>query len=149
MTRPGRMPVGLRLARSSKAIGYAFNAALAEAGGSLPVWLVLSSLTSTSWHAQVDLANALGIEGATLTRHLDGLERAGLVRRHRDPSDRRAVRLELTDAGRALHGELLSVVIAFDRRLRAGLTEAELAQLDELLTRLERNVRDDPERTAG
>jgi MarR family transcriptional regulator for hemolysin len=145
MVKPVRMPVGLRVARSSKAIGYAFNAALAEAGGSLPVWLVLSSLTSAEWPAQVDLAKSLGIEGATLTRHLDALEEAGLVRRRRDPEDRRAVRLELTDEGRALHAELLSVVIAFDKRLRTGLTEAELGQLDTLLTRLEGNVRrEDP-----
>ncbi len=141
MTRPARLPVGLRLARSSKAIGYAFNAALAEAGGSLPVWLVLSSLSSTDWPTQVDLANALGIEGATLTKHLDGLEEAGLVRRRRDSDDRRAMRVELTDAGRALHGALLGVVIAFDKRLRAGLTESELVRLDELLQQLEENVR--------
>jgi MarR family transcriptional regulator for hemolysin len=138
------MPVGLRLARSSKAIGYAFNAVLAEAGGSLPAWLVLSSLTSTQWPSQADLAQSLGIEGATLTKHLDGLEQAGLVRRQRAPDDRRAVRLELTDEGRALHARLLEVVIAFDRRLRAGLSEKELATLDDLLRRLEANVRSPP-----
>jgi MarR family transcriptional regulator for hemolysin len=141
VTRPARLPVGLRLARSSKAIGYAFNAALAEAGGSLPVWLVLSSLSSADWPTQVDLANALGIEGATLTKHLDGLEEAGLVRRRRDSADRRAMRVELTDEGRALHSALLGVVIAFDKRLRSGLTEPELARLDEVLRQLEENVR--------
>ena len=141
MTRPARMPVGLRLARSSKAIGYAFNTALAEAGGSLPIWLVLSSLSSADWPTQADLAHSLGIEGATLTRHLDGLEAGGLVRRTRGSDDRRAVRVELTENGRALHATLLGVVIAFDKRLRTGLTEAELATLDDLVTRLERNVR--------
>ena len=141
VNRPTRMPVGLRLARSSKAVGHAFNAALEEGGGSLPVWLILSSLTAADWPAQAGLAASLGIEGATLTRHLDRMEEAGLLRRRRDPDDRRAVRLELTDRGRTLHGELLAIVIAFDRRLRAGLTEEELVLLDELLTRLERNAR--------
>ena len=62
------------------------------------------------------------------------------MRRRRDADDRRAVRVELTEEGRALHGALLGVVVAFDKRLRAGLTEAELAQLDDLLTRLQGNL---------
>lgn len=134
------MPVGLQLARVSKSVGRAFNAALAEAGGSLPVWLVLSSLRSAQWRSQLELAQALGIEGATLTRHLDGLEEAGLVRRMRDPDDRRAVRVELTNDGSALHGRLLDVVIRFNRRLLRGLEASELEQLRAVLDRLERNA---------
>jgi MarR family transcriptional regulator for hemolysin len=142
VTRPAGMPLGLRLARSSKAIGQAFNAELAEAGGSLPVWLVLSSLAAADWPTQGDLAQSLGIEGATLTKHLDGLEAAGLVERRRDTGDRRAVRLELTDAGRELHERLRDVAIAFDRRLRTGVSSTEVEQLGDLLARLERNARD-------
>ena len=139
------MPVGLQLARASKTVGRAFNAALADAGGSLPVWLILSSLRSATWPSQLELAQALGIEGATLTRHLDGLEAAGLVRRARDPDDRRAVQVELTDDGAALHGRLLDVVIRFNRRLLAGLTETELDELRLVLDRLERNARETTE----
>jgi MarR family transcriptional regulator for hemolysin len=141
VSRPRATPVGLHLARVSKSVGRAFNAALVDAGGSLPVWLVLSSLRATTWRSQLELAHALGIEGATLTRHLDGLEAAGLVRRVRDPEDRRAVRVELTEDGAALHARLLEVVIRFNRRLTAGLGETELDQLRLVLDRLERNVR--------
>ena len=119
----------------------AFNDALAEAGGSLPMWLVLSSLKGRAWPAQLELARAVGIEGPTLTRHLDGFERAGLVTRVRDPANRRAVRVELTDAGHAKHAELLQAVIAFNRRLRAGLDEKDLERLRNLLDQLDRNVR--------
>ena len=92
------------------------------------------------WRAQLDLARAIGIEGPTLTHHLDALEESGLVIRTRDPQDRRAVRVELTDAGREKHGELMQAVIAFNRRLRSGLEEAEIQELRELLAKLERNV---------
>ena len=105
------------------------------------MWLILTSLMGDSWPAQHQLARALRIEGPTLTRHLDGLEDAGLIVRTREPSDRRAVRVELTDAGRAKHAELRRAVIDFNRRLISGLGEDELSELRALLERLEENVR--------
>ena len=44
MSRPARLPIGLHLAQVAKVVSRAFDDALAEAGGSLPVWLVLISL---------------------------------------------------------------------------------------------------------
>ena len=133
-------PIGLQLAHTSKAVSRAFSDTLAEMGGSVPTWLILTSLMGETWPAQHRLARALHIEGPTLTRHLDGLEEGGLVVRRREADDRRAVRVELTEAGRARHSELLQAVIAFNKRLRAGLSEDEIARLRDLLTRLEANV---------
>jgi MarR family transcriptional regulator for hemolysin len=75
-----------------------------------------------------------------LTRHLDQLERQGLVRRRQDASDRRAVVVELTPEGHEAHARLREVVIAFDRRLRAGLSQEEVDGLRDILARLEANV---------
>jgi MarR family transcriptional regulator, transcriptional regulator for hemolysin len=138
--RPEGPPIGLQLTNTARTVSRAFNAALAEAGGSLPVWLILTSLRGDKWRTQLELARSIGIEGPTLTRHLDGMERAGLVERHRDPADRRAVRVELTEAGRELHNRLRTNVIAFDERLRAGLSAHELGDLRTILTKLEHNV---------
>jgi MarR family transcriptional regulator for hemolysin len=143
--RPTQTPIGLRLASAAKTVSRAFNAALAEAGGSLPIWLVLTSLRGEQWRTQLELARSLGIEGPTLTRHLDGMERAGLVERRRDPSDRRAVQVELTDAGRELHNRLRSSVAAFDEQLRSGLRAEEVDQVRAVLARLEHNVRSNEE----
>ena len=140
MARPDSPPIGLQLATTSKLVGRAFNHALGESGGSVPVWQILNSLKGERWRTQQDLARAVGIEGPTLTRHVDAMERDGLVTRHRDTGDRRAVRVELTEAGEALHAELLRAVIAFNRRLRRGLAEHDIAQLRELLDRLAANV---------
>ena len=140
MARPDGPPIGLHLATTSKQVGRAFNRALGESGGSVSVWLILSSLKGERWRTQQDLARAVGIEGPTLTRHVDAMEHDGLVTRHRDTGDRRAVRVELTEAGEALHAELLRAVIAFNRRLRRGLAEHDIAQLRELLDRLAANV---------
>jgi MarR family transcriptional regulator for hemolysin len=139
--RPRGTPIGLQLARASKTVGRAFNDALAEVGGSLPVWLILTTLRAEAHASQHELARAIGIEGPTLTRHLDQLEAAGLVRRVPHPVDRRAVRVEATEAGAELHGRLLQVVIAFNRRLTAGLSQNELDGLRRTLDALEANVR--------
>jgi MarR family transcriptional regulator for hemolysin len=139
--RPSGTPIGLHLAHSAKHVGRAFNDALAEVGGSMPMWFILTNLHGDEWRTQHDLARALHIEGPTLTRHLDGLEEDGLVVRRRDPSDRRAVSVELTDAGRTKHAEMLRAVQSFNRRLLAGFDAEEIEELRALLSRLEQNAR--------
>ncbi|MBN4665934.1 winged helix DNA-binding protein [Pandoraea nosoerga] len=57
---------------------------------------------------QVELAEYVGLEGASLVRLLDQLCAAGLVRREVDASDRRANALRLTEAGEALAEKLES-----------------------------------------
>ncbi len=138
--RPRGTPVGLKLAMTAKTVGAAFNATLAAEGGSTPTWLILNALRQDQWTAQLDLARALGIESPTLTRHLDNLEQSGLVARRRSEADRRAVRVELTDAGAEVHARMLTAVIAFNRRLQAGIGRDELQQLVALLDRLAENV---------
>jgi MarR family transcriptional regulator, transcriptional regulator for hemolysin len=138
--RPPGCPTGLQLALTAKAVSRAFGDVLTDAGGSLPTWLVLSSLKEQHRRTQLDLARAMGIEGPTLTRHLDGLEESGLVERHRDSDDRRAVRVELTEAGERLHAKLLEAAIAFDKRLTAGLGRQQLDDLGQALRQLEQNA---------
>ena len=92
------------------------------------------------WTAQLDLARALGIESPTLTRHLDNLEQGGLVVRRQSEADRRAVRVELTEAGEEAYQRMLAAVIAFNRRLQAGIGRDELQQLEGLLDRLAENA---------
>jgi len=140
MPRPVHQPLGLHLTKVSRIVSRAFDDALAEAGGSLPVWLVLISLKSGQLASQRELADAIGIQGATLTHHLDAMESAGLVTRRRDPENRRLHLVELTPAGDALFARMRDAAMAFDERLRAGLSRPEVAQLEVLLARLRDNV---------
>ena len=140
MGRPAREPLGLHLTRVSRIVSRAFDEALAEAGGSLPVWVVLISLKSGQTASQRELAGVVGIQGATLSHHLDAMESAGLVTRRRDPRNRRLHLVELTPDGDALFARLREVAFAFDQRLRAGLTEQDVDRLNALLARLRDNV---------
>jgi MarR family transcriptional regulator for hemolysin len=137
---PFPLPIGLRLAQASRTVERAFDAALAEAEGSLPVWLILLNLKIHRPGNQRDLADAIGITGATLTHHLNAMDAQGLVARTRDNANRRVQVVTLTEAGEAAFLRLRAAAIAFDARLRAGFTEADLASLDAQLHRLAVNA---------
>jgi len=138
--RPAHTPLGLHLTRVTRAVSRAFGESLAQAGGSLPVWLVMIALKSHPGASQRELAEAVGIQGATLTHHLNAMESAGLVTRRRDPQNRRLHVVELTADGDALFLRLRDAALAFDQQLRAGLSEDDTRQLGSLLTRLRDNV---------
>jgi MarR family transcriptional regulator for hemolysin len=143
VSRPPAEPIGRQLARTAKLLTRAFERELALAGGSLPAWLILLSLKSRSWRTQRELAQALAIEGPTLTHHLAGLERAGLVTRTRDPDNRRVQRVDLTEAGDAAFQRLRRAASGFDQRLRSGLDDSDIQRLRELLAQLHSNVTGD------
>lgn len=138
--RPTGPPLGLRLARTAKAVSRAFDDALAEAGGSRPSWLVLMSLMRGSVANQRELADAVGIRGATLTQHLNTMEADGLLTRRRDPRNRRVHLVELTEDGEAAFHRMREAAVTFDRRLRGDLDDAEITELERLLDRLHTHV---------
>src|SRR3954466_12983792 len=126
-------PIGLQLARSARVIGAAFDRALTEAGGSAPIWQVLLLVRSGQSSTQAAMAKTMGITSATLTHHLSAMERQGLVRRWREEANRRVQQVELTPAGLELFERLREVAKRHDAKLRSGLSEAEVAELADLL----------------
>lgn len=140
MGPPETTPIGLHLARVSRVVSRGFDDALAEAGGSLPVWLVLLNLTVNPAASQRELADAVGVREATLTHHLNSMENEGLLTRRRDPNNRRIHIVELSETGTAMFLALRTRALAYDRQLRRGLTEPEVARLGRLLDRLAGNV---------
>ena len=140
MKTPIRPPIGMELFRTTKLVSQAFDAALGEAGGTLPVWLTLLSIKSRAAANQRELATMIGIQGATLTHHLNGMEKQGLLTRRRDPSNRRVHQVALTEAGEALFLRLKDAAMAFDERLRAGIDDERIARLSADLAALRANV---------
>lgn len=141
------MPIGLHLARAARIVGRAFDDSLEVAHGSLPVWLVLLNLKIQRNTNQRELAEAVGITGATLTHHLNAMEQDGLLTRRRDPVNRRNHIVEITPAGERTFMRLAVAARAFDERLRSSLTVADLAKLRTLLDQLETNVTPTPRGT--
>src|SRR3954451_22288947 len=138
--KPTVEPIGHAVASSPQVLSRTFERELAEAGGSRPGWLILLALKQQRWRTQQDLAGAVGIEGPTLTHHLDALEKAGLIDRSRDSDDRRIVRVELTAAGEKLFLRLAKAAMGFDQRLREGVSDRELVAVRRVLEGLPANV---------
>jgi MarR family transcriptional regulator for hemolysin len=140
---PSEPPIALAVTAAAKALSRAFDHALAAVGGATPTWLVLQAVKSTEVGTQGELATALGIKQPTLTHHLDGLERAGLVTRSRDAGNRRVQRIAVTESGEQLFLRLRRAAAAFEGRLKAGLDDEDIATLRRLLSQLEENARPD------
>jgi MarR family transcriptional regulator for hemolysin len=137
---PASLPLGLHLARAARDITRAFDDALAEAGGSQPIWLVLISLKTRRLASQRELADAVGIREATLTHHLNAMDASGLITRRRDPENRRVHLVALTRAGEKAFFRMRTAALAFNTRLRAGFEEEELAEFERVLDRLRGNA---------
>ncbi len=133
-------PLPRLVALTGKAIREYFEEALTRAGASLATWVVLYGVERGGWDNQRNLAKDLRIEGATLTRHLDRMERDGLIVRTRDPGDRRQLHVTLTPAGRTLYRRLKAAAQKTGQRAIDGLSEEDQANLRRILTRIRTNV---------
>ncbi len=146
LARPGHEPLGRDLVFTAKAVREAFEATMADAGGSLGTWIVLNAVSDIGFVSQAMLASHVHLEGATMTHHLDRLETQGLVRRMPDPNDRRVRRIELTPEGERLYRDLLDAAGQFERRMLAGVTEDDEVVLQRALALIRANLQ--PERPA-
>src|SRR5579875_3545306 len=112
------VPIGLRLNQTARVVERAFDEALAAAGGTLPVWLILLNLKVRKPANQRELAEAVGVREATLTHHLTAMDTRGLITRTRDTANRRVQVVALTEAGEAAFVRLRETAITFDATLR-------------------------------
>ncbi len=100
----------------------------------------LSSGESAEGVRLSDLALRTAIEISTLSRVVAGMERNDLLLRTRDRSDARAVSIRLTPRGRTMAAKLIPDGLALERAALAGLSEADAAQLKDLLRRVYSNL---------
>ncbi|WP_220456805.1 MarR family winged helix-turn-helix transcriptional regulator [Changpingibacter yushuensis] len=102
-------------------------------------WRALRTLSECDGDARPSaIADRLGITPRSATEVIDQLEAKGLVERSPDPKDRRATRVQLTEAGTATAHSILSEGTAHSEQYFAPLSPAEQAQLASLLRKLAR-----------
>ncbi len=91
---------------------------------------------------QKELAASIGIEGPSLVRLLDTLIAKGLIERSEDTTDRRAKQLSLTPKGRLLVARIHDTVTTLEYELLSPFNDGEIAQLAQLILRLEPAVQE-------
>jgi DNA-binding MarR family transcriptional regulator len=101
------------------------EAALRPLGLNLSRHRALSVIQQLEPCTMSEVADFSSVDRTTLTRTVDPLVAAGLVRRATPPEDRRQVVLTLTEEGHAACHRSLRAIFALNRELLAGLAEAE------------------------
>lgn len=131
-----------RLARDLRTV---IDRELAEYGITTQQAALLLMATRHGGHGVRRLADPLGTDTAGLTRLVDRLEAKGLIAREPSPSDRRAVVLELTPAGRELLPELIAAFKRAHHRLLQGVDASQLDAFLATLHRLRQNLHEGAE----
>lgn len=133
----------LSLLRTITTLETPFARLLKSRGLSEPTYNILRILRG---HAQAEDANPHGIPCQTIgdqlvsrlpdvTRLVDRLEKAGLVKRARTPDDRRVVLVSITKKGLAILGELDKPVADLHRQVLRHMARPELMELNRLLAK--------------
>ena len=122
---PQKMTLGHLLANVSRLVGGRMRMRLQEFGLYHAQGMILFHLWREDGVAQNVLAQALNITPPTATNTLQRMERNGWVRRRRDKTDQRIVRVYLTEKAGALHEEVRNTFRALDQELTAVLSENE------------------------
>lgn len=130
------MAAYVKLLRATRSVVARVEPRLAAAGLTLTQLGVLEAVLHLGPLSQRELGRKLLTSPGNLSDVVNKLARRGLVRRGRDPRDRRLARVELTDAGRALILRLFPAHAADIAAAMAGLGGNDLAMLGELLRRL-------------
>jgi DNA-binding MarR family transcriptional regulator len=106
-------------------------------------YLILKKAQQLGPVSATELARSVELDGGAMTRQLDQLERKGYLRRSPHAQDRRALRIELTDAGRTLWQD--TALVCSDGVMAAAqrsLDATESAQLHDYLERVLLTLRD-------
>jgi MarR family transcriptional regulator for hemolysin len=124
---PEFRPLGRSIGRTAKFVRAWGDRELAPIGSSVTEWILLFHVASAPapGMSQTEIARFSDMGGPALVRHIDRLERDGIVRRTRDESDRRVMRVTITAKGRRRLDEIAVVMARCDRKLREVLTARE------------------------
>jgi DNA-binding MarR family transcriptional regulator len=103
-------------------------------------YIILATLSMGLAKSASDLCKGISYDAGAMTRMIDRLEEKDLLRRSRDPGDRRLVNLELTEKGNAALPRMRDASMRVLNRFLQGFTKAEARQLEGFLTRMLENA---------
>ena len=101
---------------------------------------MLHALWEQEGLSHTELAARLQISPATITKMIQRMERAGFIQRKSDPQDQRLSRVYLTEAGRAIRGEVEAIWFHIEAETFAGFSIQEKESLRNLFLRIQNNL---------
>ena len=132
--------IPFEIAETAHGLRREFDRRAAPLGVTRAQWRALAWVGREPGLRQVELADHLDIEPITLCRIVDRLEESGLVERRRDPEDRRAWRLHLTDKGEPLVEQLRTLAGQMAQEAFAGVSPETIELLRKSLAQVRENL---------
>jgi DNA-binding MarR family transcriptional regulator len=132
--------IPFEIGETAHALRKAFDRLAVGMGVTRAQWKVLFKLTRKPGLRQVELADMLDLEPITLCRIVDRLEEAGLVERARDPEDRRAWRLHVTEKAQPLIEKLQGVGAELVKQAFAGIDRKDIETARKVLAQARENA---------
>src|ERR1700744_5629025 len=122
---------------TSRSWKQAVDRRLKYLGVSQASWMTIAiAAKAESPLSQSELADRLGVEGATMVAMVDRLVKAGLVAREASSTDRRIKRVVLTPAGVAIYEKVKTEADTLRKQLLAKMDAKKLQAATELLDNL-------------
>lgn len=131
--------LGFHLRMASAVLARDFAAAVGELDLTQKQCAVLELVAANPYVSQIDLAQALGTDRATMMALVDRLDRRGLILRRKSRRDARRQELSLTAAGKRLVEDARARIAAHEARFRKGLGEGRAGELIALLREIVAN----------
>lgn len=100
-------------------------------------WYILRALYEQDGQHASELARAVGRAATSFTPNLDKLQKKGLIERRPDPSDRRAVRIYLTDEAKGKQDDVVRSAEEIDKQLQDVFNDQEFATFQDVLASLQ------------
>ena len=119
---------GFWVTRLARAIEADFEKRLKAYGMTRAAWAVLSAIFHDKKTTPAALASFIGIDGAAITRHLDRIEKQGLIVRDHSLSDRRSINIKVTKMGERLAPKIADESKATNEKFLAGMNSSEMDQ---------------------
>lgn len=101
---------------------------------------VLCQVVKQDGMTQSEIAEALSVQGATITNMLKKMEEANLITRQRDPQDNRLVRVHATEAGIKLEISITEQLQSLEDSILAGVSESDRAVLRRVVWQMIGNI---------
>lgn len=133
--------MGFVVNMTAKAFQKSFDIELRKnAGVSLSQWRVVGALVMQPGLTQKEIADKVGIEGATLVPVIDKMEKEGLLKRKPDSSDRRVNRIYLTQKADSLWESMVECALKIRKSSTKNISENDIQTTLETLRKISQNL---------
>ena len=140
---------GYKLNLSARLMKRKLDVYVIELGITIPQWIELKVLSEEDNLMQVEIANRLNADIATIGATTDRLVKKGFVKKKRQKDDRRAYRISITDTGRTILENTEEKVDFCNQNALAGFSKDEIKQFFLYLDRVSNNLTGDSSSQEG